>query len=51
MQCMDCIWCEQCPDSSPCEGCTPFFEDQEQMIEDGRVLFREEWNEYIGEMG
>ena len=52
--CLECIWCEQCGDISPCE----YFDDGKQflneeeieiVIEQSRTNFKAEYEEYLNE--
>lgn len=49
--CNGCIWCDQCGCGRICEYYEPWNDDEEneEMVEKNRALFREEFYEYTEE--
>lgn len=49
--CDKCLWYEQCQLDEVCEHYTPVDEGEyiDEMIEEGRYEFREEWFDYISQ--
>lgn len=49
--CEDCIWVDDCHSNYTCEYFSPSDENIDDLIEEERFSFREEWNEYIEDRG
>lgn len=48
--CVDCFWYEQCGDDTPCSFFDSIVDDNgESIIENNRLEFIDEYNEYIEE--
>lgn len=45
--CDSCLFSDQCSDDYPCEHYSPVDDDQDLLIEAGRVEYRMEWSAYI----
>lgn len=45
--CKNCLWCDQCGQEFACNNFSPIEENIDEIIEENRYTFREEWNKYI----
>lgn len=49
--CQECIWKDDCESDYSCEHFSPSDEDIDNIIEEDRLFFYDEWNEYIADRG
>lgn len=48
--CKACVWYGQCMTYVECDDFTPYEPDLDALIEEARVEYHEEWDEYVNEM-